>query len=196
MKHTVIRRSRVFILLFGLFMGLNPLNAFARISGDKIHRDLALGYDFSQTLTVKYFFSKQFGLWGGVKVPLSRHEGNKKDFTQQYADEFMNNEFLGFSREYFYGLGGGVTLSLFRQLTVAYIGIGGIQSIKYRQYLIEYYRDHAFEWSQQYYIEDGKISEVSLDVMGGFYFRFQKILLGVGYSSGTSNWVLHAGASF
>ncbi|GEM_PF-3536643 len=161
-----------------------------------MYRDFVLGYDFSRTVDVRLFVGHKFGFWGGIKLPLARPEGNKKDFSEKYADKFMGNEFIGYSREFFYGAGGGLSISFFHQHATAYIGIGGLQSIKYRQYLIEYYEGYSFMWNQHYYIEDGKISEIRLDIMTGLYFRYKMILFGIGYSTGTSNVILHAGASF
>lgn len=192
----MVKKSQIFTSIILFYIGFIPKQGDSAGYGYDLHRDFAVGYDFSQVLVLNFFMGKQFGLWGGVKIPLTKPEGEKKFFSKNYADKYMDNEFIGYSSELFYGAGGGFLISFFKQHTVAYIGVGGIQSLKYRQYLIEYYKDHSFEWSKYYYIEDGKISEISLDIMAGIYFRYQKILFGIGYSTGTSNWVLHAGTSF
>ncbi len=192
----MVKKSHIITFLILFSIGFISKQGVSTVHGYGLHRDLALGYDFSQVLVLNFFIGKQFGLWGGVKIPLARPEGEKRDFSQEYADRYYGNEFLGYSRKLFYGIGGGFSISLFKERTVVYLGTGVIQLLRYREYLIEYYLDHSFQWSKKYYIEDGKISEVSLDFMAGVYFRYQKILFGIGYSSGTSNIILHAGTSF
>jgi hypothetical protein len=192
----MIKKGKIILVCFAFLMVFVPGDAFAQIYGRKLYRDFVFGYDFSRVLDVRLFVGRKFGFWGGIKIPLTRPEGEKRFFSQEYTDKWMDNEFTGYSRELFYGAGGGLSISFFHQQGTAYIGIGGLQAIKYRQYLIELYEDHSFMWRKHYYIEDGKISEIRLDIMTGLYFRYKMILFGIGYSSGTSNVILHAGASF
>ncbi len=192
----MVKKGKTILVLSLFLIVFIPGEASAQIYGRKLYRDFVFGYDFSRALDVRIFVGQKFGFWGGIKIPLTKPEGEKRGWTKEYANKWMDNEFIGYSRELFYGAGGGLTISFFRQHATAYIGIGGLQSIKYRQYLIEQYEDHSFLWSKYYYIKDGNISEIRLDIMTGLYFRYKMILFGIGYSTGTSNVILHAGASF
>jgi len=150
-----------------------------------------VGYDLSRLMSVSFILGHRLAFWGGSKFSVVSANGEKYNWSQSRAETFYDSKFLGYSRDIYFGFGAGLSYAVFSGHVIVYAGIGYLNATRYRQY----YDDTFNVWSKFYYIEDGSIDKSIFDKMAGLYFVAGRVLLGIGYSSGTSSFSINLGYS-
>lgn len=139
----------------------------------------------------KYFVHKKRGFFIGGKFTFNVPDGKKYNWTQDRAKTFYKSDFLGYSKKQYYGFNIGCVYMILNERIFLYSGIGFLSSVKYRQYY-----DNTFtKWSNNYYIEDGSISNTDFDFLLGTYLKFKQWIISLGYSTGSSGIVFGLGYS-
>lgn len=139
----------------------------------------------------KCFLCKKQGFFLGGKFTFHAPDGKKYDWSQVRAETFYRSDFLGYSKNQYYGYNIGYENMILREKLFVYSGIGFLHSVKYRQY----YDSTFTKWSKNYYIEDGSISKTDFDFILGTYIKFQPWIISLGYSTGSSGFVFGFGYS-
>jgi hypothetical protein len=189
-KGSQMKKRLTGISMIILVLGISPINASGQHLDPTGH--LIVGYDFSGLLNISAILGHGLAFWGGFKFSVVSPNGKKYKWSQDRAETFYDSEFMGYSRNIYLGFGGGLSYAMFSGRVIAYAGIGYLSAARYRQY-----HDDTFTvWSNDYYIDDGSISKSLLDKTAGLFIAVDNVLLGIGYSTGTSSFSINLGFSF
>lgn len=154
------------------------------------HLSLLLEFQHPKILGIKFLgFDIKHGFYCCFKFSLSSPKGKQYNWSKDRAENFYDSDFTGYSNKLYSGVNIGYIYKLLNQNIFLYSGIGYLNSRKYRQY-----NDSTFKsWSNNYYIKDGSISSIKIDLLGGAYCLLSPLIISIGYSTGTSTIMIGIG---
>lgn len=154
--------------------------------------DITAEYENPDIFGFKVHFKRNYRIFIGGKLTFHVPNGKKYEWSQSRAETFYDSDFQGYSKKQSYGLNAGIGSMVLSESFFIYCGLGFLYSTRYRQYY-----DNTFtDFSREYYIEDGKKTELIFDAIIGAYFRIDRVLLTFGYSSASEGYMFGLGYRF